>query len=79
MIYKYIIEGKYYDEAYEYAVQSRNYTSNRHDFHEGGLDAKQRKMFEGKLGEKGFKMFLEEKNIKYIEDRTSYTERDFYD
>lgn len=79
MTYRYTIEGKYYDEAYEYALKSKSYTSNRHDFHEGGLDAKQRKMFEGKLGEKGFKMFLDEKNITYREDNSPHTDRDFYD
>lgn len=34
-------------EAEDYALKSRSYTSNRHDFHEGGLEAKERKMFEG--------------------------------
>ena len=66
-------------EAYEYAVLSRKYTSNRHDFHAGGLDNKQKKMFEGKLGEKGFKMFLMENSIKFIEDHSSHEERDEYD
>lgn len=66
-------------EAFDYAVKSRSYTSNRHDFHEGGLDAKQRKMFEGKLGEKIFKTFLIKNNIQFSEDTTSYTEADNYD
>ena len=67
------------DEAYEYAVLSRRYTSNRHDFHAGGLNNKQQKMFEGKLGEKGFKMFLWDNSIEFIEDHSSPEERDEYD
>ena len=39
------------NEAIKYSQLSRSYTSDTHDFHEGGLNAKQRKMFEGKLGE----------------------------
>lgn len=66
-------------EALDYAVKSRAYTSNRHDFHEGGLDAKQHKMFEGKLGEKIFKMILNENNIAYNEDNSSHTEADLFD
>lgn len=66
-------------EAYNYAVLSRCFTSNRHDFHEGGLNNKQQKMFEGKLGEKIFKMFLDDNNIPYTEDSTGYDEEDNYD
>lgn len=59
-------------EAKDYALKSRSYTSNRHDFHEGGLEAKERKMFEGKLGEKAIKQFFTERNIKFKEDTTSF-------
>lgn len=76
---EYIISDDLYQEAFEYARFSHMYTSNRHDFHEGGLNNKQQKMFEGKLGEKAFKMFLNENNIPYLEDKTSPQERDEYD
>ena len=76
---EYIITPEFYQEALKYAQSSRSYTSNRHDFHTGGLNNKQQKMFEGKLGEKGFKMFLLENNIPFIEDQSSPQERDEYD
>jgi len=76
-IYK--ITEKLIKEAMDYALLSKKFTSDRHDFHEGGLDAKQRKMFEGKLGEKIFKMFLLENNIEFKEDSSSHKEADFYD
>ena len=41
---RYIIEGTLYQEALDYARDSRSYTSDRHDFHPGGLDNKQQKM-----------------------------------
>ena len=46
-------------EADEYARKSAPYTSRAHDFHEGGVDAAERKMAEGKYGEKAFKMILQ--------------------
>lgn len=76
---EYIIPADLYQEALVYAQSSRSYTSDRHDFHAGGLNNKQQKMFEGKLGEKGFKMFLIENNIPFIEDHSSPQERDEYD
>lgn len=76
---QYIITPDLYQEALDYARSSRAYTSNRHDFHAGGLNNKQQKMFEGKLGEKGFKMFLIENKIPFIEDHSSPQERDEYD
>lgn len=76
---EYIIPADLYQEALDYARSSRAYTSNRHDFHAGGLNNKQQKMFEGKLGEKGFKMFLIENNIPFEEDHSSPQERDEYD
>lgn len=76
---KYFISNELYLEALVYADKSKKYTSNRHDFHSGGLTNKKQKMFEGKLGEKAFKMFLEDNNINYIEDPTSYKERDKFD
>ena len=76
-IYK--IDGEFYREALDYADASKSYTSDAHDFHGGGLDNKKKKMFEGKLGEKAVKMFLEDNKINFIEDKTSYSERDEYD
>lgn len=73
------ISEKLINESLEYAKLSRKFTSNRHDFHEGGLDAKQRKMFEGKLGEKIFKMFLIKHNVIFEEDTSNHTEADEYD
>lgn len=76
---EYVITPELYQEALGYARSSRAYTSNRHDFHAGGLNNKQQKMLEGKLGEKGFKMFLLENNIPFLEDHSSPQERDEYD
>ena len=73
---EYIIEGALYQEALDYARRSRAYTSDRHDFHSGGLDNKQQKMLEGKLGEKAFKLFLQDNGIRFEEDHSSYEERD---
>lgn len=67
------------DEAHNYALLSRSHTSNRHDFHNGSLDDKQQKMFEGKLGEKVFKQWLLDHDISYKEDDTHYTQPDQYD
>lgn len=69
---EYIIEGALYQEALDYARRSRAYTSDRHDFHSGGLDNKQQKMLEGKLGEKAFKLFLQDKASGFEEDHSSY-------
>lgn len=74
-----VIPQKYVIEAKEYANKSKSFTSDRHDFHEGGLDNKQQKMFEGKLGEKAFKVFLENNKIRYIEDHSGYDTADDYD
>ena len=76
---EYIIEGALYQEALDYARRSRAYTSDRHEFHSGGLDNKQQKMLEGKLGEKAFKLFLQDNGIRFEEDHSSYEERDEYD
>ena len=76
---EYIIEEALYQEALDYARRSRAYTSDRHDFHSGGLDNKQQKMLEGKLGEKAFKLFLQDNGIRFEEDHSSYDERDEYD
>lgn len=76
---EYKIPQIFIDEALEYAELSKSYTSNRHDFHPGGLNNKKAKMFEGKLGEKIFKMFLLENNIDFEEDNTSFKEKDNYD
>lgn len=76
---EYIIPQGLINEAAEYAKLSRAFTSNRHDFHAGGLNNKQKKMFEGKLGEKIFKIFLLNNNINFEEDHSSYTDADIYD
>ena len=76
---KVIISDTYRKEAENYASISKSFTSNRHDFHEGGLTAKQRKMLEGKLGEKAIKHFFKKNNIKYIEDQSSHEEADDFD
>lgn len=76
---KYEITGDLYDEAVSYAKKSRAFTSNRHDFHPGGLSNKEKKMFEGKLGEKAIKLLLIENHISFIEDTSSFDERDEYD
>lgn len=66
-------------EAKDYAHRAAPFTSNRHDFHEGGLEAKERKMAEGKYGEKAFKMILQNNAIPFEEDHTSHRERDKFD
>lgn len=55
---QYQIPQNLINEALQYAQLSANYTSNRHDFHQGGINNKKLKMFEGKLGEKFLKCFL---------------------
>ena len=74
-----ILKKKSVNEALEYSELSKSFTSNTHDFHEGGLNAKQRKMFEGKLGEKGIKEFFLEKKINFNEDKSSHKDADEYD
>lgn len=75
---EYEIPKDLFDEAYDYANKSKKYTSNRHDFHKGGLSNKRQKMFEGKLGEKAVKIFFDDNNISYKEDSTNFDERDDY-
>ncbi len=75
----YKIEGTLYREALSYADSAKQYTSNRHDFHAGGLDNKKQKMFEGKLGEKAVKILFRENGVSFEEDPTSCDERDEYD
>lgn len=75
----YVITGSLYDEAVSYARKARAFTSNRHDFHPGGLSNKEKKMFEGKLGEKAIKILLTDNHISFIEDTSSYDERDKFD
>jgi hypothetical protein len=74
-----VITDEFIKEAEDYANLSCGYTSNRHDFHEVGLNAKQRKMYQGKLGEKIFKTLLIDENIAFSEDSTSHTVADNYD
>lgn len=75
----YVIMGSLYDEAVSYARKARSFTSNRHDFHPGGLSNKEKKMFEGKLGEKAIKLLFTDNHISFIEDTSSYDERDEFD
>lgn len=74
-----LIDGELYNEALRYAEDSKKYTSNRHDFHPGGLDNKKKKMFEGKLGEKAVKLLFLDNNVSFKEDSSGYDERDEYD
>lgn len=73
------IRPNFIQEALDYAKASKKFTSNRHDFHAGGLDNKQQKMYEGKLGEKIFKEFLLSLSIPFEEDNSPHTEADNYD
>ena len=75
----YVIADSLYNEAVDYARKSRAFTSNRHDFHPGGLSNKEKKMFEGKLGEKAIKLLLTDNHISFIEDTSSHDERDEFD
>jgi hypothetical protein len=75
----YAITEEMIAEAWEYTRQSALHTSDRHDFHEGGIVNKARKMFEGKLGEKVFRQWMRENRVAYVEDRTPYTDPDLYD
>jgi len=75
----YVIEGDHYKEALAYAESSKQYTSDRHDFHAGGLDNKKRKMLEGKLGEKAVKVLFDDNGVHYEEDKSPCDERDEYD
>lgn len=75
---EYEIPKDLFDEAYDYANKSKKYTSNRHDFHKGGLSNKRQKMFEGKLGEKAVKIFFDDNNISYKENSTNFDERNDY-
>lgn len=76
---KIVISDTFNDEALQYAKMSKSFTSDRHDFHEGGFFAKQRKMYEGKLGEKAVKQFFIDNNIRFQEDNTSHEIADNYD
>ncbi len=73
------IPSKLIAEAEDYSRISRSFTSDRHDFHEGGLDAKQRKMLEGKLGEKLVKHLLIVSGVVFEEDQSSHTQADLFD
>ena len=66
-------------EANQYAIMAAKYTSDRHDFHSGSFEDKRIKMFEGKMGEKAFEMFLRDNHVRYIPDRTSYMQKDDFD
>lgn len=68
-----------FEEAEEYANLSKGYTSDRHDFHKGGLNNKKIYMFFGKLGEKAVRQLFVNHNILYVEDKTGYDEGDNYD
>ena len=66
-------------EAYDYAYKSKDYLSDRHSFHSGTTKDKLKKMYEGKLGEKIFKQYMLNNNLKFKEDSTHYTKADDYD
>ena len=55
---EYIIDGRLLQEALTYADLSGAYTSDRHDFHAGGLNNKKMKMFEGNFDGKGAKIAI---------------------
>lgn len=76
---EFTIEPWMVEEAQRYAVLSARHTSDRHDFHRGGVAAKAEKMFEGKLGEKVFKAWLRQQGLLFDEDHTSHEEADQYD
>lgn len=76
---KIVISDTFNNDALQYAKMSKSFTSDRHDFHEGGFSAKQRKMYEGKLGEKAVKQFFIDNNIRFKEDNTSHEIADNYD
>ena len=76
---KFKIPAELIAEAEDYSKISKSFTSDRHDFHEGGLDAKQRKMFEGKLGEKLVKHLLIISGVVFEEDKSSHTQADLFD
>jgi hypothetical protein len=76
---EFTIEEWMVKEAETYAVLSAAHTSNRHDFHRGGITAKAEKMFEGKLGEKVFKAWLRHQRLPFEEDATSHEEADMFD
>src|SRR4051812_29120115 len=76
---KFPIEHWMIEEAEAYATLSARYTSNRHDFHEGGMANKAKKMFEGKLGEKVFRTWMNQQGLPFDEDSTSHEEADKYD
>lgn len=76
---EFTIEPWMIEEAQQYAVLSARHTSNRHDFHRGGIDGKAENMFVGKLGEKVFKAWLRQQGLPFDEDPTSHEEADQYD
>ncbi len=67
------------ESAKNYAILSAPHTSNRHDFHGGGLANKATKMFEGKLGERAFQAWLSIEGIITIPDRSSHEVADSFD
>lgn len=76
---EYNIDPWMIEEAEQYAILSAPHTSNRHDFHKGGVSEKALKMFEGKLGEKVFKLWLMQQGLGFDEDKTSHEDADLFD
>lgn len=66
-------------KARKYSLDSHDYTSRGHDFHEGGADRASEKMYEGKLGEEAFKEWLIQEGIPFTSDSTGYDTADEYD
>src|SRR4051794_23106556 len=67
------------ESAQDYATRSAPHTSDRNDFHPGGLANKARKMFEGKLGERVFQAWLDTEKTPYVADSSPHNEADRYD
>lgn len=67
------------EPARDYAILSAPHTSNRHDFHGGGLANKARKMFEGKLGERAFGAWLAMEGISNTPDSSAHNVADVFD
>ena len=73
------IKDEFIEEALSYARLSKNHLSNQHSFHNGSLDDKEFKMFQGKLGEKIFKQYMIDNDISFVEDESHHTKADEFD
>lgn len=73
------VTKKMKQEAEEYSTLSREHTARGNDFYEGGANNASIKMYEGKIGEKALKWWLNKEDILYQEDTTSHKNADEYD